>query len=363
MDQPANLLELELIRLWRRLFQREDIGRHDNFFDLGGHSLLATRLATEIENLLGCKLPIAALFQSPTVESLTRRLTAENWAPPWSSLVPLQPQGSKPPLFFVHGWGGDVYGFLELAKLLPPDQPSYGIQAVGLDGKAARHTTIEDMAVHYVREIRSFQPEGPYYLAGHSMGGLIALEMAQQLYRLGQRVAFLGLLDTSPHSAPWTVYWQTLAPYFWQRLQFHLRRWWELPKRDRLGYLRRVWTGPQWWMARNRPKPPVVTTPPEKASQPPQVPGFEDYYWAVASAYRLHRYPGSIDIFWSEIANPIFLSFWNHLARGGAVLHRVPGKHWEMMVGPDHLPTLAKSLRTTIERAQQNAKSHASPAS
>src|SRR5439155_883084 len=89
-------------------------------------------------------IPSQVEFQSATVESLTRRLTGENWAPPWSSLVPLQPLGSLPPLFFVHGVGGDVYGFLELAKLLPSDQPSYGIQAVGLDGKSARHVTVED---------------------------------------------------------------------------------------------------------------------------------------------------------------------------------------------------------------------------
>src|SRR5204862_5193010 len=100
---PRNLLELQLIRLWRRLFQREDIGRQDNFFELGGHSLLAARLATEIDKLLGCKLPIAALFQSPTVESLPRRLTRENGAQPPRTRVPLRPLGSHPPLRLVPG--------------------------------------------------------------------------------------------------------------------------------------------------------------------------------------------------------------------------------------------------------------------
>ena len=103
---PRNLLELELTRLWQQLFQRQDIGRHDNFFALGGHSLLVAGLASEIKNRLGIELPIAALFQSPTIESLARRLTEENWAPTWNSLVPVQPFGSRPPLFFAHGWGG-----------------------------------------------------------------------------------------------------------------------------------------------------------------------------------------------------------------------------------------------------------------
>ena len=180
--QPINLLELQLTRIWQRLFGRDDIGRQDNFFDLGGNSLLATRLAAQIDKLLSCKLAIATLFQSPTIESLARRLNEEDWMPPWSSLVPLQPHGAKPPLFFIHGQQGEVFGFLELSRLLGPDQPCYGIQAVGLDGKAARHTTFEDMAAHYVREIVSFQPDGPIHLAGYSLGGVLAFEVAQQLH-------------------------------------------------------------------------------------------------------------------------------------------------------------------------------------
>jgi acyl carrier protein len=116
-QQPKDLLEQELIRIWQRLFHRQTIDRQDHFSDLGGHSLLAAQLAAEIVKLTGVKLPIAALLQSPTIASLALRLTEEKWLPLWSSLVPLQPQGSKPPLFFVHGWGGDVYAFMDLAKL------------------------------------------------------------------------------------------------------------------------------------------------------------------------------------------------------------------------------------------------------
>ncbi|HMH62944.1 MAG TPA: alpha/beta fold hydrolase, partial [Bradyrhizobium sp.] len=355
---PRNLLELELIRLWRRLFQQEDIGRQDNFFELGGHSLLAARLTTEIDKLLGCKLPIAALFQSPTVESLTRRLTGENWAPPWSSLAPLQPLGAKPPFFLVHGWGGDVFVFLGLAELLAPDQPAYGLQAVGLDGKSARHTTIENMAAHYVQEIRSFQPEGPYYLGGYSMGGLIAFEMAQQLHRLSQRVALLVLFDTMPICViPWTVYGRAMASYLPERFVFHLRQWSEMPNRDRLDYFRGRWAALQCWIARNRSKSPV-TAPPPADSQPSQVPGFADYYQALASAYRLHRYPGSVVVFISEDAKPHWLSSWRHLVRGGVSLHRIPGKHLQLLT-PGYLPALGKALRTVLKRAQQDANVHA----
>ena len=354
---PRNLLELELIRLWRRLFQREDIGRQDNFFELGGHSLLAARLATEIDKLLRCKLPIAALFQSPTVESLTRRLTRENWAPPWSSLVPLQPLGSQPPLFFVHGVGGDVYGFLELAKLLPSGQPSYGIQAVGLDGKSARHVTVEDMAAHYVKEIVSFQRDGPFYLAGYSMGGLTAFEMARQLHRLGQRVALLALLDSAPiGEIPWVLYGLSMSSYIPGRCLFHFRHWWKLPRRERLNYFRRRWAALRYWMVRNRSNPPLVTAPLREDSEPPQVSGFYDYYHAIASAYRVHPYPGSADVFVSDEINARWRWwYWRYLARGGVSFHRVPGTHSQLLQ-PGYLPPLAKALGTALHRAQEKER-------
>ena len=335
-SQPVNLLELELVRIWRRLFQREEIGRQDNFFALGGHSLLAARLAAEIDKLLRCKLPIAALFQSPTIESLARRLADENWAPPWSSLVPLQPQGSKPPLFLVHGWGGDVYGFLELTKLLPPDQPCYGVQAVGLDGKSARHTTVEEMAAHYVKEIVSFQPTGSFYLAGYSMGGLIAFEIARQLHRCGRRVAFLALFDSSPVGPiPQILYGLSMASYIPGRCLSHFRRWWKLPRREQFNYLLGRWAALRFWMEKNLSKPPPVTAPPPQESQRPQVPGFFDYYHAVAFAYRLRPYPGSADVFRSDDSNETHPGwkwwYWRYFVRGGVSYHRVPGGHMQIL--------------------------------
>jgi amino acid adenylation domain-containing protein len=364
-NQPVNLLELELTGIWQRLFNRQDIGIHDNFFDLGGHSLQAVRVAAEIGKLLGCKLPIAALFQSPTVESLARRLTDEQWAPAWSSLVPLQPLGTKPPLFLVHGWGGDVYVFLGLAQLLAPDQPVYGIQALGLDGKAERHITVESMAAHYVEEIRSFQPEGPYFLGGYSLGGTIAYEVAQQLERLGQRVALLALFDSSPKGVlPWTIYGRIMATYLSGRGVFHLRRWWGKPNRERLDYLRGRWVALQFWMARNRPKPPVLTAPPPPDIQAPQVAGFGDYYQAVGAAYQYHQYPGAADVFVSDETQLYWMSGWRYFLQGGVTFHRVPGKHSEILA-PEYVPLLAKALTSVLQRAnltEDTGPSHSEPA-
>jgi amino acid adenylation domain-containing protein len=354
--QPINLLELELIRIWQRLFQRDDIGRQDNFFALGGHSLLATRLTAEIDKLLSYKLPIAALFQSPTIESLARRLNDGDCVPPWSSLVPLQPNGSKPPLFFVHGYGGDVYGFLDLAGQLGPDQPSFGIQPVGLDGKSARHLTVEDMAAHYVREIVSFQKDGPLYLAGYCLGGVFAFEIAQQLHRLGRRVALLALLDSSPiGTTPWFFYGMAMATYIPGRCLSHFWRFWKLPLRERLTYARGRWQALRYWMVeRNRSKLSLVTAPLPLGSEPHRYPGSIDYYHAVALPYHLRSYPGSVDLFVSDAANFGRRCYWRHLARGGAAFHRVPGGHLEILSG-ENLPVLAKSLTAVIQRKQNGA--------
>ncbi|MCX6892225.1 MAG: alpha/beta fold hydrolase, partial [Verrucomicrobia bacterium] len=348
---PRNAREQELAEIWQAVLRRERVGVHDDFFALGGHSLLAVRLATEIDKLLGCKLPIAALFQSPTIESLARRLTDDNWAPAWRSLVPLQPQGGKPPLFFVHGWGGDVYGFLELAKLLPSDQPCYGIQAVGLDGRSARHTQVEEMAAYYIKEIVSFQPHGPIYLAGFSMGGIIAFEIARQLHRKGRRVAMLALIDTYPTGQiPWFFYGLLLIP----RLQFHIRRWCQLPVREQLNYWQGRWKMFKVLLNRNRAKPSPITTVLEPAVEKPEIPGFHDYYHAIASAYQLRPYSGSADAFVSEKAKPEWRWYWRYLARGGVSFHPVTGDHMQVMFSPDHRAKLAHTLTAVLHQRQES---------
>src|SRR5262249_11903943 len=158
------------------------LGIHDNFFELGGHSLLALRLFTRIKAITGKELPLAILFEAPSVSKLAAVLDREGWSPSWSSLVAIQPSGSRPPFFFVHGHGGNVVRFRDLAHHLGPDQPFFGLQAVGLDGKQPAYTRMEEIAAHYLREIRAVQPAGPYYVGGFCFGGLVAFEMAQQLH-------------------------------------------------------------------------------------------------------------------------------------------------------------------------------------
>ncbi|MCA1579781.1 MAG: AMP-binding protein, partial [Acidobacteria bacterium] len=191
---PRDNVEMELAQIWSEVLSVEEVGVRDDFFDLGGHSMIATRMMYRIEQVFGRKIPLAALFESPTVEHLAT-LLREQTETQFSSLVQIRSGADRTPLFFAHPSGGNILCYAELARHIGPDQPIYGLQAQGLDKERPRHTTIEEMAAYYVKLLREVQPEGPYFLGGWSMGGIIAFEMAQQLKSQGQDVAKLALID------------------------------------------------------------------------------------------------------------------------------------------------------------------------
>ncbi len=187
-------VQMELLDIWRRIPGFQAIGVTDSFFDFGGHSLLAARLMNDIEERFGVRLPLATLFEAPTVEALAKFIRAGNSARPWSPLVTIRSSGTRPPLFCVHGIGGNALNFERLGVWLSPDQPLYGLQAYGVDcGRPIAR--LEDMASAYIAAIHEIQPEGPYFIAGYSAGGIVAFEMVRQLRRAGKSVALLVLFD------------------------------------------------------------------------------------------------------------------------------------------------------------------------
>ncbi len=194
---PRNPIERQLARIWEQVLGVQPIGVRQSFFDLGGHSLLGVRLFAQIEKVFGCRLPLATLFTAPTIAELAVRLRHRDGDRLWSPLVAIQPHGGQPPLFCAHPIGSNVLVYNDLARRLAPDQPVYGLQPQGLDGTTPPHTRIEEMATHYIKALRTLQPEGPYRLAGASFGGIVAFEMAQQLHAQGQHVALLALFDTA----------------------------------------------------------------------------------------------------------------------------------------------------------------------
>ena len=173
----------------------------ESFFELGGHSMLAVRMFALLERRLDVRLPLATLMRAPTIAELAEeveRARDGGQEKPWEVLVPLKSGGSRPPLFLIHELGGDVLCYRDLVRHLDSEQPAYGLEAVGRDGRVAPMTRVEDMARRYVEEVREVQPRGPYLLAGLCIGGNVAYEMAHQLEQRGESVAFVGLLDAHP---------------------------------------------------------------------------------------------------------------------------------------------------------------------
>lgn len=206
---PRDETERRLLAIWEALLGVRGFGVRDSFFALGGQSILAARLMARIQNEFQRSLPLATLFEGPTIEHLAQRLALSDTAPA-SALVtiragaPRSPATVQPlPFFCVHAGGGSVLAYQALAaNLLPADaeQPPrafFAFQAAGMDGRDTPQDRFEDMAARYVAEMRKVQPRGPYLLGGWCTGGRIAQVMAQQLEASGDSVAMLALFDAS----------------------------------------------------------------------------------------------------------------------------------------------------------------------
>jgi amino acid adenylation domain-containing protein len=194
---PRNETEQKLAAIWAEVLSVEEVGIHDNFFEMGGHSLLAIRLASRIRDEFDVDLPIATLFETSTIAGLAEILGGkEQWTPSWSSLVPIRQEGSKPPLYLMHSHSGNVLEYHSLVRLMESDQPVYALQARGLDGQIMKDLSVEEMASAYLRELRSLQPKGPYFLGGFCFGGVLALEAAQQLTAAGEEVAMVVMMQS-----------------------------------------------------------------------------------------------------------------------------------------------------------------------
>ena len=251
---PRNGIEQSVADIWKDVLGVEQVRIHDNFFDLGGSSLIAVGLFARIEKVFGKKLPIATLYEASTLEELSKLLTEKQPPEIWSSLVKIRPGGAKPPLFLVHAAYGNVLNYRDLASHLGPDQPVYGLQARGLDGKQPLLMRIEDMAAYYISEIKNIQPEGPYLLGGYCLGGTIALEMARQLHAQGQEAPLLALLETYNWANLPTMSLPVNIRHYLQKIKFHWRNFLLLDSKGKNVFFRekanelkrrsKLWFGP-----------------------------------------------------------------------------------------------------------------------
>jgi pimeloyl-ACP methyl ester carboxylesterase len=194
---PRDESERKLVQLWEETLGVSPISVTANFFELGGRSMLAARLFTKILRTFGRELPLSTLFRSPTIEQLAKELRPSEAGASYPTVVSIQPKGSQPPFFCVHGGAGSTLFLHQLARELGPDQPFYGIEPEGLDGKRFQRPTVEQMAENYLAEIRKVQPEGPYYIGGYCFGGLVAFEMARLLQQQGERLGIVAMFSAA----------------------------------------------------------------------------------------------------------------------------------------------------------------------
>jgi acetoacetyl-CoA synthetase len=312
-----------LAPVWQRLLQLSSIGVDDNFFDLGGDSALALELFNEIAEITGRELPPVMIYRAPTISALAALLDQPNTSrvPP---LVQLKSGSKQPPVFIAHGLGGSAMDFYQVVKYIQTSRAIHGLQAKGIDGVEEPQDRIEDMARYSLDAVRQLQPRGPYHLVGFSLGGLVTLEMAQQLLAEGEKIGLLAMLDSYPHVSRLSR---------GQRSRLSGRQAW-----DRL--TRRL-----AWLGVSSPRQTTIEVTPSPAQR-----HFRDTSYLALERYQPRFYPGKISFVRAAIptdfpADPA--AVWSGLAKEFE-LKTVPGDHLGIMT--THFESLASAISDFLQK-------------
>ena len=363
MVAPRNVTELKLAEIWQAVLDMPGIGVTDNFFELGGDSLAALYLMAQVDKVFGKELPLTAFFQAPTIEQMARQLH-EDGVVPSNGLAALQTHGSKPPFFWIHGEVSNAF----LPRYLGPDQPIYALLHQSEDGSPARFTTVESIAMGYLREIRAVQPTGPYFLGGFCFGGLVAFEIAQQLKAAGEEVRFLAWFEPTPLRACGSARPLPLSPSsatvskagLREEGLRHLSTLRQLRGRDRMAYI--------WPRLHSRITQSLLKSRPANhvrqllcliyhrlgRALPYSLRSFYllGIYRKATRQYTLRKYPGSVDLFlYPATPEELSPSTWSQIAAGNVEIHEIPEGHEEILKEP-YVRIWADSLKACLLRAQ-----------
>jgi thioesterase domain-containing protein len=305
-----------LTAIWERVLDRSAISVDDNFFDLGGDPSSAKKLFVEILRIFHLELTPVTICYAPTIVRLAK-IIERGEIMPLAPLVQLNSSSSGPPVFIAHGIGSSVLELVKLARQIDTRNPIYGLQLRGIDGVEEGFDRIEDAAQCFLDAIEKVQPNGPYFLIGYSLGGLITLEIAQRLSNQGKKIALLAMLDTYPHV---------------RRLSLEQRG----RLRLRLGYMRAI-SAYRWILRQCVPKIPdseasILGRFPSSSADQARTNVTESSYVAWRN-YNPRFYGGKIKFVRAEICtyfpdNPI--PVWSHLANK-IEDETIPGTHFEML--------------------------------
>jgi amino acid adenylation domain-containing protein len=352
---PRTPVEQALTNLWTQLLGLEQVSIDANFFELGGHSLLAVQLLNKMQQTFGRELPLTALLQAPTIAALAALLADTSPVSP-HVLVPLHATGTQPPVFCFHAVGGQVLVYQSLAGFLDANQPLYCLQSRALRNPDEEYHSLDDMAVAYAAALQQHQPEGPYYLLGWSMGGLLALAVARLLEQQGQPVAFVGLLDpyAPTHSnrfcddsllGPVLAFGGSLAsallgldPVERRALQEELVA---LPPQERLQQLM------HWGQAHQilLPELPLATLQRQAA--------LAEVHMDLCRTHAPRPVHAPLSIWWARHSHQAeqHRTPWSSYTLGAVHTTIAEGNHFSMLQ-PPHVQSLVQSLRTALHTAQ-----------
>jgi thioesterase domain-containing protein/acyl carrier protein len=335
---PRDDLEKRLAHIWERVLGLQSVGIRDSFFDLGGHSLLAVRLVWEIEKELGQRLPLVSFFHDSTIEYLAGLLRQDVRSISWPTLVKIQADGPKAPLFCVSMPNVNALGYRSLARYLGPDQPVFGLQAQYPEDLEGEHSqaAVDSIATEYLEALRAVQPTGPYQFVGLCRGAHIAFEMARRLELEGHKIAFLGIIDT------WVM--ENTYNYFWH-VEYYARRLGWLTLRGlkkQLSFVKKK-GGP---VDKTADRLPIITA----ESAGPNQKLVKVYF--PGPDYVPTRYGGRIVLFRARRQphnriRDLHLG-WSKLARGGVDVHFIPGDHGSVLKEP-HVQGLAAELKKYLD--------------
>jgi amino acid adenylation domain-containing protein len=311
--------QMRLVEMWERLLGVSPIGIKDDFFELGGHSLVAAEFMAQVERNFGRKVPLGEAFKAPTIEQFARILGRIEPDAGWPMIEEIRSTGLRPPFFCVPG-------FLDLSRHLGPDQPCYGVHLSALETTPATGNAVRDFAARCVAEMRVIQPAGPYYVGGHSFGGVVAFEIAQQLRAAGEDVARLILIDPD---APRPIETNSVA-YKANRYLFHVRKLLAVPAGQRIDYLKQ-----RLAIVRGRMSSSVRKLKGDDDAM--------DRYDAAARGYFPVEYDSPVTMFLARDTPLRALGGddprmgWKELVRPGIEITDLPGDHYTLIREPNVL--------------------------
>jgi thioesterase domain-containing protein len=359
-DLQRCALEEKLARWWGEVLGVSGVGLHDEFFYLlGGDEQKALSLARRIQQEMDLKISLEEMYEASTISKMADLIEIRQSSGEQNCIVPIRPSGNRKPLFVIHGVGGNVLGYAELARSLHRDQPVYGIQAQSLTSSGPTLIHLEAMAAYYIEQMKRVQPTGPFAFLGLCFGGLVAYEMAQQLVANGEQVAFLGLLDTrQPGFEKEIITVRALPKLAWMRMRQIRRHTRELSIRQWPPYVRtRLKSRLLRLLYRRMNSGNQANTSVTLSDTMRQV---KEINLAASLRYTVRPYPGLVTLFRAE-EDVSYLPedfHWREYALSGVNIIQLPGDHGRILAEPS-ISVMAAAIEKSISQQHEILSSSA----